>query len=205
MEETVNRNPGLGVIVNSTYLLPLTAFSMEVVAQLVALNRSQASVAVRPAPRVILDEYKLASFALDMANASPPRNPLKSKVNICPQPVAAEIAITATATRPSRAVACCVLRVTRDSLPATRHPLPVSDLQSPIFAFRKTKGQNRFLISLNILEREIALFVQRDLFVADQRDGGVGGGRTGGGSRRLLDPLRLCAGDTEHPNQPDEE
>ena len=205
MEETVNRNPALGVIVNSTYLSPLTAFAMEVVAQLVALNRSQASVAVRPAPRVILDGNKLALFALDMANASPPRNPLKSKVNICPQPVAAEIAITATATRPSRAVACCVLRVTRDSLPATRHPLPVSDLQSPIFAFRKTKGQNRFLISLNILEREIALFVQRDLFVADQRDGGVGGGRTGGGSRRLLDPLRLCTGDTEHPYQPDEE
>jgi hypothetical protein len=91
MEETVNRNPALGVIVNSTYLLPLTAFSMEVVAQLVALNRSQASVAVRPAPRVIVDENKLALFALDMANASPPRNPLKSKVNICPQPVAAEI------------------------------------------------------------------------------------------------------------------
>ena len=91
----MNRNPALGVIVNSTYLLPLTAFSMEVVAQLVALNRSQASVAVRPAPRVILDEYKLALFALDMANASPPRNPLKSKVNICPQPVAARVIQTA--------------------------------------------------------------------------------------------------------------
>jgi hypothetical protein len=72
-------------------------------------------------------------------------------------------------------------------------------------AAKRTGGRNRFLISLKILEREIALFVQRDLFVADQRDGGVGGGGTGGGSSRLLDPLRLCAGDTEHPNQPDEE
>ena len=93
MEETVNRNPALGLIVNSTYLLPLTAFPMEVVAQLVALNRFQPSpsVAVRPAPRVIVDENKLALFALDMAVASPPRSPSKSKVNICPQPVAAEI------------------------------------------------------------------------------------------------------------------
>ena len=43
------------------------------------------------------------------------------------------------------------------------------------------------------------------LLIADQGNGGIGGGGTGGGSSRLLDPLRLCAGDTEHPNQPDEE
>jgi hypothetical protein len=58
---------------------------------------------------------------------------------------------------------------------------------------------------LTILEREIALFVQRDLFIADQRDGGVGGGRTRTGGRRVFNALRMHAGDTEHQNQPEEE
>jgi hypothetical protein len=72
-------------------------------------------------------------------------------------------------------------------------------------ALQRFCGQNRFLISLRILEREIALFVQRDLFVTDQRDGGVGGSGTGSSRRRVFNALRMHAGDTEHPNQPDEE
>jgi hypothetical protein len=72
-------------------------------------------------------------------------------------------------------------------------------------AMHKRFKQNGFLISLRILEREIALFVQRDLFVTDQRDGGVGGGRTRSGRRRVFNALRMYAGDTEHQNQPDEE
>ena len=49
----------------------------------------------------------------------------------------------------------------------------------------------------------MALFVQGNLLVADQRDGGVGGSGTGGGRRSVFDPLRMHAGDSEYPSQPD--
>ena len=70
---------------------------------------------------------------------------------------------------------------------------------------RRTGRRNGFLISLKMLEREIALFVQGSLLVADQRDGGVGGGGTGSRRRRIFNSLRMHAGDTENPNQPEEE
>ncbi len=83
-------------------------------------------------------------------------------------------------------------------------PRPVTALTRTSDAKRAGR-QNRFLISLRILEREIALFVQRDLFVTDQGDSGVGGGRTRSGRRRVFNALRMYAGDTENPNQPEEE
>ena len=46
-----------------------------------------------------------------------------------------------------------------------------------------------------MLEREMAPRVQRDLFVTDQGDGGIGGGGTGTGGRRSFGALRVRAGD----------
>ncbi len=146
----------------------MTALAVEVIAQLVELNRWELADAVRPAPREIVEEVKPGSLKFEFAELSLPARLTNSKVKIWPKIVELE---------------------------------RTSPKHIPLHSRLRDK---RFLISLRILEREIALFVQRDLFVADQRDSGVGGGGTGGGSRRLLDPLRLCAGDTEHPNQPDE-
>ena len=63
--------------------------------------------------------------------------------------------------------------------------------------------RNGFLISLKVLEREMAFLVQRNLFVADQRDGGVGGGGTGSGRRGFLNPLgmRTCDHQKESENK----
>ena len=57
------------------------------------------------------------------------------------------------------------------------------------------------IISLKVLEREMALRVQRDLFVADQRDGGVGGGGTGSGRRGFLNPLGMRTGDHQKESE----
>jgi len=57
---------------------------------------------------------------------------------------------------------------------------PISDPRSPTFDFRETKRQNRFLISVRVLEMEMALFVQRDLLIAGDRRGRVGVGGCNG-------------------------
>ena len=68
---------------------------MEVSAQPVALKRSALAEAVRPAPREIVDEERLALLEFEEAVASSPARVAKSKVNICPHPVAAESASVA--------------------------------------------------------------------------------------------------------------
>ena len=71
--------------------MPLTAFAIEVDAQLVALKRSAFAEAVRPAPREIVDEERLAFLEFEEAVASSPAREAKSKVNICPHPVVAKV------------------------------------------------------------------------------------------------------------------
>ena len=52
-----------------------------------------------------------------------------------------------------------------------------------------------------MLEREMALRVQRNLFVADQRDGGVGGGGAGTGGRRSFGALGMGTGNYKDESQ----
>jgi hypothetical protein len=52
-----------------------------------------------------------------------------------------------------------------------------------------------------MLEREMALRVQRDLFVADQRDGGVGGGGTGSRRGGSFYPLGMRTGDHQKESE----
>ena len=52
-----------------------------------------------------------------------------------------------------------------------------------------------------MLEREMAPRVQRDLFVADQGDGGVGGRGTGTGGRRSFGALGMRTGDGEKESE----
>ena len=52
-----------------------------------------------------------------------------------------------------------------------------------------------------MLEREMAFLVQRNLFVADQRDGGVGGGGAGTGGRRSFGALGMRTGGGEKESE----
>ena len=80
IELTLKSQPAAGVIVNSMYLLLVTASGIETVDQLVALNRPPLADAVNPAPRVIVPAEILGSLELDAADASLPASAENSKV-----------------------------------------------------------------------------------------------------------------------------
>ncbi|MGE4287513.1 MAG: hypothetical protein AB7E36_02400 [Salinivirgaceae bacterium] len=78
--------PGLGVTVKVIKSSPDTASSIEVNAQLVALNRPPLAEAVSPAPLEMVEVERFSSLYFELAVSSFPAKAENSKLKICPHP-----------------------------------------------------------------------------------------------------------------------